>query len=49
VAGKRWKKRAPKTIRVFRANLQKATVIENGKKVQKKLCTKCIKKIRGKK
>jgi large subunit ribosomal protein L28 len=49
VAGKRWKKRAQSTLRTFRANLQKITVLEDGKKVQKKLCTKCIKKIRGKK
>jgi large subunit ribosomal protein L28 len=49
VAGKRWRKRAQSTSRTFKANLQKATVIENGKKAQKKLCTKCIKKIKSKK
>jgi large subunit ribosomal protein L28 len=49
VAGKRWKTRAQKTVRVFRPNLQKITIIENGKKVQKRFCTKCIKKIKSKK
>lgn len=30
------------TNRSFRPNLQKVTVIENGRKVKKMLCTKCI-------
>ena len=30
------------TNRTFRPNLQKVTLIEHGRKVQKKLCTKCI-------
>jgi large subunit ribosomal protein L28 len=30
------------TNRPFRPNLQKVTVIEHGRKVQKTLCTKCI-------
>jgi large subunit ribosomal protein L28 len=30
------------TNRPFHANLQKVTVMENGQKVQKTLCTKCI-------
>ncbi|MFH2101737.1 MAG: 50S ribosomal protein L28 [Chloroflexota bacterium] len=30
------------TNRAFRPNLQKVTVFENGRKVQKVLCTKCI-------
>jgi len=30
------------TNRAFRPNLQKVTVIENGRKVKKTLCTKCI-------
>jgi large subunit ribosomal protein L28 len=46
VAGKRWKKRAQKTVRLFKPNLQKISLVVNGKKVQKKLCTKCIKKFR---
>lgn len=46
VAGGRWKKRAPKTLRVFRPNIQKATIIEAGKKKKVKLCTKCLKRIK---
>ena len=34
VAGKRWRKRAPKTLRTFKPNLQKID--------GKKLCTDCI-------
>jgi len=30
------------TNRAFRPNLQKVTVIEKGRKVQKLLCAKCI-------
>ncbi len=30
------------TNRAFRPNLQKVTVIENGRKVHKVLCAKCI-------
>lgn len=30
------------TNRTFKPNLQKITVIEDGKKVQKVLCAKCI-------
>jgi len=30
------------TNRPFHPNLQKVTIIENGQKVQKTLCTKCI-------
>lgn len=30
------------TNRTFRPNLQKVTVVENGRKVQKTLCAKCI-------
>lgn len=30
------------TNRTFRPNLQKVTVVEKGRKVQKTLCTKCI-------
>ena len=31
------------TKRTFKPNLQKVTLYENGKKVKKTLCTKCIK------
>lgn len=30
------------TNRAFKPNLQKITVVENGQKVHKVLCTKCI-------
>ncbi len=46
VAGKRWLKRAPKTARTFKPNLQKISVLVSGKKVQMRLCTKCIKKFK---
>jgi ribosomal protein L28 len=46
VAGKRWKKRAPKTPRLFKVNLQKVTVVLSGEKKQMRLCAKCIKRIK---
>lgn len=46
VAGGRWKKRAPKTQRVFRPNLHKVQIMEDGKKVTVKLCSKCLKRIK---
>jgi len=46
VAGGRWKKRAPKTRRIFRPNLQKVTILEKGKEKQVKLCAKCLKRIK---
>ncbi len=33
------------TKRTFRPNLQKVQVMENGRLVQKTLCTKCIKRL----
>ncbi len=46
VAGKRWKKRAQKTSRVFKPNLQRIAVIVDGKSSQMRLCTSCISKFR---
>jgi len=46
VAGGRWKKRAPKTRRIFLPNLQKVTILEKGKEKRVKLCTKCLKRIK---
>lgn len=46
VAGGRWKKRAPKTQRIFKANLVRLSIIEKGKIVRVKLCAKCLKRIR---
>ncbi len=44
VAGGRWKKRAPKTNRIFKANIQNVTILWEGENVSAKLCTKCIKR-----
>ncbi len=46
VAGGRWKKRAPKTQRIFHANLQAVAVLEKGKTINVKLCTKCLKRMK---
>ena len=46
VAGGRWKKRAPKTRRIFEPNLQKVDIIHAGEVMQVKLCTKCLKRIK---
>jgi len=46
VAGGRWKKRAPKTAKLFRPNLQPTVILHLGKEVRVKLCTKCIKRVK---
>jgi len=46
VAGGRWKKRAPKTARIFKPNIQKVDIIEDGKSIEVRLCTKCLKRVR---
>jgi len=46
VAGGRWKKRAPKTQRIYKANLVRLSIIEKGKTMRVRLCTKCLKRIR---
>lgn len=46
VAGKRWRKRAQKTPRVFKPNLHQKTVVVNNKEEKMKLCAKCIKRIK---
>lgn len=46
VAGGRWKKRAVKTNRIFKVNLQKVKIILNEVETQVLLCTKCLKRIR---
>ncbi|QQS39428.1 50S ribosomal protein L28 [Candidatus Woesebacteria bacterium] len=43
VAGKRWRKRAQETARVFKPNLQKKTFVVSGENIQMRACTKCIK------
>ena len=46
VAGGRWKKRAPKTQRIFSPNLQNVSILDDDETRQVKLCTKCLKRIR---
>lgn len=46
VAGGRWKKRAPKTQRIFKANLVRLSIIEKGVSKRIRLCTKCLKRVR---
>ncbi len=46
VAGRRWRKRAQSTHRLFRPNLQKKTLVISGEKKKMKICTKCIKRIK---
>ncbi len=46
VAGGRWKKRAPKTQRIFKPNLQKVDITENAEVKTVKLCGKCLKRIK---
>lgn len=41
--GGNWARRAPKTNRMFKPNVQKTTLtLEGGVKVQLKLCTRCL-------
>ncbi len=46
VAGGRWKKRAPKTQRIFKVNLQSVEIIVKGKTQRVQLCMKCLKRIK---
>ena len=46
VAGGRWKKRAPKVQRIFEPNLQRVDIMEEGKVLRVKVCTKCLKRVR---
>lgn len=46
VAGGRWKKRAQKTLRVFKPNLQRVKIELDGKETRVKLCSKCMKRIK---
>ena len=38
----RWERRAPKTNRVFRANIQKRTLTVDGRPVRIGICTRCL-------
>lgn len=42
VAGGRWKKRAPQTVKVFKPNLHMSRVVVDGVSKRMKLCVKCI-------
>lgn len=46
VAGGRWKKRAQKTQRIFKANLQKIDILVDKEDKRVKLCTKCLKRVK---
>ncbi len=46
VAGGRWKKRAPKTQKIFKPNLQRIDIVENGDTKEVRLCTKCVKRVK---
>jgi len=43
IAGKQWMKRAQKTLRIFKPNLQWTTIDD----VRLKLCTKCLKLLKN--
>ncbi len=38
----RWERRAPKTNRVFRANVHKRIVRVNGEPIRMAICTRCL-------
>ena len=46
IAGKRWRKRAQVTPRLFVANIQKKKVVSGGVEKTIKICAKCIKRIK---
>lgn len=46
VAGGRWKKRAPKVQKIFRANLIRLSIVEKGKTIRVKLCASCLKRVK---
>lgn len=46
VAGGRWKKRAPKTQRIFKPNLQPIQIVVAGKTRRVQLCVRCLKRVK---
>ncbi|MCH8813474.1 MAG: 50S ribosomal protein L28 [Chloroflexi bacterium] len=38
----RWERKAPKTNRTFKANVQKKTFVVEGVPVRVKICTRCL-------
>lgn len=41
-----WERKAPKTQRVFGANIQNTTLLLKGVATRLKICTKCLKRVR---
>lgn len=48
IAGGRWKKRAPKTPKLFKPNLHAYRMMVEGVSKKVKLCTKCLRMVRPK-
>jgi ribosomal protein L28 len=48
VAGGRWKKRAPRTLKLFKPNLHQTQLMVDGEWLKMKLCTKCLRKLKPK-
>lgn len=46
VAGRRWRKRAQVTTRLFKPNLQRVTLKIDEKVKKMRICTKCLKRIK---
>ncbi|MBP6994218.1 50S ribosomal protein L28 [Candidatus Woesebacteria bacterium] len=46
VAGGRWKKRAPKTARLFKPNLQTVSIMELGVRKQVRVSAKALKRVK---
>ncbi len=38
----RWERRAPKTNRTFKANVQKKTFVIDGQRLRLNVCTRCL-------
>jgi len=47
VAGGRWRKRAPVTQKIFSPNLHSARIVVNGVGKRMRLCTKCLRLLKG--
>lgn len=48
VAGGRWIKRAPQTVKAFKPNLHSAKILVNGVNKRVRLCTKCLRLLKQK-
>jgi ribosomal protein L28 len=46
VAGGQWKRKAPKTQKIFNPNLHVAWVVNDGTRKRLHLCTKCLRIVR---